>query len=153
MTEAQIKSVACFFFFAFLNESLALQATVRTVKHISKRFKKSPELSESDQNAIIVFQTAKAWEKYSRQHNRKFQGPHFEAGWQLPEDTDLAPWRQFLKEVGSEEVLAVIWSRILCFSDECMAKGLGLTVGTVRYRVGRGLRKLGSFYQMGTSHG
>ena len=53
-------------------------------------------------------------------------------------------WRQFMRDSDADEFLAVLWSRVLKITDEAIAKGLGVTVGTVRHRTGRGLRKLSS---------
>ncbi len=45
------------------------------------------------------------------------------------------------------EVEAVLLSKILGFSDNEIAEGLGVTSGTVRYRIGRGLRHLGGYLE------
>ena len=50
----------------------------------------------------------------------------------------------FLKEAEDEVVLVVILSKILLFQDKDIAKGMGISIGTVRYRLGYGLRCLGS---------
>jgi hypothetical protein len=61
----------------------------------------------------------------------------------LPKNLDLAAWMEFKKRSDSAEYETVLWSRILGFSDEDVATGLGVTEGTVRHRVNRGLRDLG----------
>jgi hypothetical protein len=70
-----------------------------------------------------------------------------ESGWLIPEGIDLGPWREFQKNASEDELLTVIWSKILKFSDLEISEGLGITQGTIRYRLGRALRKLGSMTQ------
>ncbi|MNT80198.1 hypothetical protein D3C72_2196280 [compost metagenome] len=70
-----------------------------------------------------------------------------ESGWLIPEGVDLGPWREFQKTASEDELLTVIWSKILKLSDHEISEGLGITQGTIRYRLGRALRKLGSMTQ------
>lgn len=61
----------------------------------------------------------------------------------LPKDLNIQTWQEFHKRADSAEFEAVLWSQVLGFSDEEVAEGLGVTEGTVRHRVSRGLRELG----------
>jgi len=65
----------------------------------------------------------------------------------VPEGLDLGPWREFQKSSSEDELLSVIWSKILKIDDDDISEGLGITQGTIRYRLGRALRKLGSMTQ------
>ena len=62
----------------------------------------------------------------------------------LPQGVELGLWQNFVREANAEEFLALLWSRVLKFSDLDISKGLGVTEGTVRHRVGRALKILGS---------
>jgi hypothetical protein len=70
-----------------------------------------------------------------------------EAGFILPPDLDINVWMTFLGNGEPTEVEAVLLSKILEFSDNEIADGLGVTAGTVRYRIGRGLRHLGGYLE------
>jgi len=88
--------------------------------------------------------TKKTWEKYSGRFVRGRPNYSLEAGWLLPEGLDLGPWKEFQKQAQEDELLCLIWSKILKIADEDISMGLGVSVGTLRYRVGRALRKLGT---------
>lgn len=142
MNEAQIRSVALFFFYTFLDKDLALRATVEALRLIEKRIK-GRGISDS-RNPILVYSTFKIWKKYSKKKNLKLQNSEFTAeGWIVPGDLKMETWRQFVKEAESSLSLAVIWSKLLGFADKDIAEGLGQTEGSVRYRVGKGLKHLG----------
>ena len=146
--EAQIKSVALFFFFSLLDEKAAFQATTKTLGQSFRRQRRKDD-DESDAPSRLVHLTQKNWEKWN---NKKKAGQSlitYEAGWLLKPDIDLGPWKEFRKEADPDEFLAVIWSHILKFSDQHISEGLGVTIGTVRHRVGRGLRHLGSLKAAG----
>jgi DNA-directed RNA polymerase specialized sigma24 family protein len=72
-----------------------------------------------------------------------------ESGWRVPQTLDFAPWKEFQKKAPEEELLALVWSKALNFTDEEISQGLGLTEGTLRFRVGRALRKMGTFCRAG----
>lgn len=142
--EAQIKSVALFYFFSVLDDRLARQATVATARKIQQRTLKY-NLNTSKIRVNIVSYTNQYWEKLKRQKKQGHSSISYEAGWLLSESIDIGIWKQFAKESEEDEFLAVIWSQILKFSDGEISEGLGVTEGTVRHRVGRGLKLLGSF--------
>ena len=59
----------------------------------------------------------------------------------------LAGWRDFKKQSTDEEFLTVLWSTVLKVPEEKIARGLNISVGTVRYRLGKGLKKLGDLLE------
>ncbi len=107
------------------------------------RFEKIANPTRDHVQAVIVHLTRRYYEAHRRSIGRGHSMISFEGGWLLP-DLDLSAWKQFQKESGENELLAVIWSKLLCFSDAAISEGLGVTGGTVRYRVGNGLRALGA---------
>lgn len=144
MTEqAQAKSIALFFFFCFLDEATAYHATAKTIKKLRGRLERS-EVPPDKVATNLVYTMYSEWKKLRHWKSKGRPSVSYESGWLLPEGIDLGPWKQFQKNSENEEFLAVIWSRILGLSDEDISEGLGVTTGTVRHRVGRGLRVLGS---------
>lgn len=154
MTEkAQINSVALFFFFALLEEGAARTATSKTYQALKSKMK-SREVTSKEASAVIVYETWRYWRKNRKKIRRGQPSVSKEGGWIVPAEADLGPWKQFQKESDEEEFLAVLWSRVLKISDQDISKGLGVTLGTVRHRVGRGLRKLGELKSgQGVVHG
>ena len=61
----------------------------------------------------------------------------------IPPNFSMDAWMEFRKRADSAEFEAVLWSSVLGFTDEEVAAGLGVTEGTIRHRVSRGLREFG----------
>lgn len=142
MKEAQIRSVALFFFYTFLDKSLALKATVEAIALYDKRLKKRETHGPTE--PLLVYSTYKVWKKYSKKRNIKADDFNISAeGWIIPQGIRLEPWREFVKDADAELYLAVIWSQLLNFTDKDISEGLGITEGSVRYRIGNGLKLLG----------
>ena len=86
-------------------------------------------------------------EKLKKFPRRDWQHNPEEKGFVLPKGFDMQGWQNFITNSDIQEVEAVLLSRILHLPDEEVAQGLGVTVGTIRYRVGRGLRALGGYLE------
>ena len=144
MTEADAKSVALFFYFAFLDDKKAIEASIRTLAFCRDKIKKNPELKRS---VALVASSKTVWDGYKNRMTRGRPNTSVESGWIVPPEVDLGPWREFQKLASEDELLTVIWSKILKIEDTDISEGLGITPGTIRYRLGRALRKLGSMTQ------
>ncbi len=141
MTEIDIKSIALFFFYATLDEQKAIEASAKAVEACKAIVSRDSQLNSQ---VSIVAATKSVWEK---NRGRFIRGrPNFSAdsGWVFPAKIDLGSWKEFQKSAQEDEFLCLIWSVILKFSDENISLGLGISTGTLRYRVGRALRKLGA---------
>lgn len=140
--DTEVRALALFFFFASLDEIRAREAASKAADEYERLAKRDPSL---DPGIGVVLASQKVWEQV---RTRTARGrPHYtpDSGWLLPERSDLGHWKEFQKSAPEDELLAVIWVHILGYSEVKVAAALGLTVGTLRYRVGRGLRKLGNF--------
>ena len=143
LNEAQLRAVALFFYFSLQDEKLARQASSKSISLLVSKLKTSGHSSEQ-LNPALVSITKKVWDSFKKSIRNTQSAVSYEGGWILPQGMDLGAWRKFRKESLEEEFLIVIWSSILKLSDEDISQGLGMTVGTVRHRVGRGLKRLGS---------
>ena len=140
-----VREVVLFFLFTFSDEDLAIKAATQTLKQCDKKIKTKIEDEFIDHDELIssiVFYSYKYWKKYSLKRTKVSLNLTHNKTWVLPEGLSLDLWKQFLKEADSEEYLSILWVKILNFSEDQIARGLGLTVGTVRHRVNRGLRVL-----------
>lgn len=144
MTENDVKSIALFFYFALLDDQKAIEAASQALALSRARKHRNPELKNS---VAIVAATKATWDKYKARVARGRPNTTIESGWLIPENVDLGPWREFQKSASEDELLTVIWSKILKIEDDDISEGLGITQGTIRYRLGRALRKLGSMTQ------
>lgn len=144
MGESEIRAIALFFFFAFLDDRRALEASTQALAYATDKKKKNPKISN---HVVVVMSTFAIWKKHHLKLNRGNPGFSTDAGWMIPPDLDLGPWREFQKLATQDELLAVIWSKVLEIPATEIAEGLGISEGTIRYRLGRALRKLGSMAQ------
>lgn len=148
MTESQIKSVALFFFFSLIDEDQAERATHMALERCRSRLKNVEKRSQ-DPQTVIIHQCFLIWQKFQEHHGSHKSMHGQKTKFITPSNISFGAWRQFHKEASSEELIAVIWSRVLGVDDAHVAQGLGVTAGTVRYRVGRGLRQLGHLITLG----
>lgn len=138
MDEKDIRSIALFFFFADLDEARASEDATLAVASAREWKKRHPQ---DDPGQIVVQATHEIWR---RRRGAPGQLPETSGReWILPAGLSPRSWNEFVKAASPEEVSTVIWSAILGYSDECIAAGLGLSPGTIRYRWSRGLEKLG----------
>ena len=64
-------------------------------------------------------------------------------GWVVPAGLDLAVWARYQKDAPDEDIMAVLFSLVLGVSDDDLAEGFQTSTGTIRYRLGKGVRQLG----------
>ncbi|MBX2987907.1 MAG: hypothetical protein KF802_08410 [Bdellovibrionaceae bacterium] len=138
MTENDIRSIALFYYFALLDEQKAIEAGAEALNYARDRKKRDPALKNS---SAVVMATFHVWEKWAGGLNRNRVVPM--SSWAMPEGFDLRPWKEFQRNATSEELLVVIWSKIVGYSEGDIAVGLGQTEGTISFRLGKALRKLG----------
>tara|TARA_B100000749_G_scaffold280455_1_gene276601 strand:+ start:36756 stop:37208 length:453 start_codon:yes stop_codon:yes gene_type:complete len=140
------QDIANFFYFSLLNEGVAVEAASKTFSELHRQINVKPEDSvQIIEKSKVIHECSISFKKYFKR--AKFgSGVNLEAGWQFNSNVDQGLWRHFVRDADEDEYTAVIWSSILRYPDEDIAKGLGVTVGTVRHRTGRGLRKLGSMW-------
>ncbi len=144
MTEVDVKSIALFFYFAFLDDKKAIEASVQALAFGREKKQKAPQTKDV---VILVSATKTIWDKNKSRVNRGRPNTSIESGWVVPDEVDLGPWREFQKNASEDELLTVIWSKILKIDDNDISEGLSITQGTIRYRLGRALRKLGGMIQ------
>ncbi len=131
-----IDTVAKYFYFLCLDEQLSFSASLKALADL----RNNGWLEDKPR----WVQTLSKWKLRLKQlRGRPWPGFPEERGFSLPPDFELDAWSVFLSSAEPSEVEAVLLARILGFKDEEIARGLGVTVGTVRYRIGRGLRHLG----------
>jgi hypothetical protein len=141
MNENDIRALALFFFFAMLDDRKAIDCSIEAMSICQDRKRKNPELKSS---VTVIFSSLRVWNKANLKGQRGLPNSSIESGWLIPGDIDLGPWREFQKNATNDELLTLIWSKILNYSDQDISEALGISTGTVRYRLARACRKLGS---------
>jgi hypothetical protein len=151
---AQLRVVTLFFFLSLLDEPLALASSKRVFRRLRQSFRDRHGADISGDIDLIRC-CQKEWEIVRGSPPKKLQAAiSHNAGWVLPQDFDLGPWKSFVRASEPTEHLAIIWSKLLGFPDTTIAEALGISQGTIRHRLTRGLRGLASFGLSGRSgHG
>lgn len=140
---SQISSVALFYYFAFLDEKAALFATLKTWEKIKRTFQPSGDLVEG-WNQFLVSATHQGFNRYQKVNPSSVHVPEGMIPTPvIPNDVSIGAWKEFRKLTPSDEFLAVLWTQILKIPDSDITHALGISRGTLKYRVARGLRQLG----------
>lgn len=141
-TDQVVETAAKYFYFSSLSEQSSFAASLKA-------------LTELKHNGWLELEYKSKWIQVLSKWKPRLRGLRSkawvasakEAGFLLPPDLDINVWMTFLGSGEPSEVEAVLLSKILGFSDDEIALGLGVTTGTVRYRIGRGLRHLGAYLE------
>ena len=142
MPPTVVDTVAKYFFFSALDERISFAASLRVLAEIKAKN------WLTDQHRARWVETLTKWKpRLERLKPRAWSASPSDRGFVLPGEVDVSLWASFQTSVDPSEVEAVLFSQVLAFTDDEIAEGLGVTVGTVRYRVGRGLRHLGGFVE------
>lgn len=132
--------VAKYFYFTCLDEQVSFSASLKALSEL----KANGWLSDHSR----WIQTLSKWKpKLKQMRGRAWPDFSTQRGFAFDPGFDMGAWSNFVNTGEPSEIEAVLFSQILGFRDGEIAMGLGVTVGTVRYRVGRGLRHLGGFLE------
>ncbi|MCB0351403.1 MAG: hypothetical protein KDD38_09485 [Bdellovibrionales bacterium] len=146
------EKIALYFYFSCLDESRAQASTIRVLKKIRQESLHSSLNSNWPRPSDVVKITSEF-----NKRSKKLSKPTtlaFSTGYiVLPEGSNWGPWFEFRKVADDKEFNAVLYSNILKIPDEEIAEGLGISLGAIRYRIGRGLKILGNICLPEESHG
>jgi hypothetical protein len=142
------EKLALFYYFLFLDENRAQSATVRTLKKINK----SQVTSLGDAKEFSPQELVRQSNDFVSKHGSEIRPTNlsFSAGYiVLPEKSNWGPWFEFRKVENPVNFAAVLYAKILKLPEAEIAEGLGVSIGTLHYRLGRGLKTLGRICQLG----
>ena len=139
VTDEQVRWIALFFLFSSMDETHAIQSAQKVIVQL-----KAHGSPSSLTRIEILKAIRKVWDAYLKTPTRRRSPGVPEHSWRLPDHIEIAPWVKFQKDASSEQVTAVVLTKILGFSESEIAEGFGLSLGTSRYRVSRGVKQLGS---------
>lgn len=149
MTAAQIKSVSLFFFFMLLDEDLAERASKDVLEALRSKFKKKSERVASEPEVVLIHQCLFEFKRLKQMQALNRGSLVNKTKFILAPGVNVGAWRQFHRECPEDEILALVLSQVVGFDDRMISQGLGVSEGTVRYRIGRGLRQLGELLSWG----
>jgi hypothetical protein len=143
--DERARKIALFFLFSLCDERVALQASHKAIAQFKAA---TDETFKFDGDTIRVLK--KIYDRHKTLMAREsIANAVAPSSWVLSEGVNANHWLRFRKNAADQEVVALVLSRIVGFNEEEVARGLGVSPGTVRYRVGKALRQLGSLIEKG----
>lgn len=139
ITDEQVRRIALFYLCTLMDERVALQAAHKTVAYL-----KAKGASAQNDGPEVIRALRSFLEQHRKQIQRHKQAPASEPSWIASGDVNMRPWVRFQKEAPETEVEAVVLSKVLGFSVSDIARGLNVSIGTIRYRIGKGVTHLGA---------
>jgi len=149
MLEELISTCALFYFLITLDDKIATDATIRTLRLFKQNNKlkiqsaQNENFKNSSEMESLIKLCLQEWHQI-RIHFRKERIQIINTkSLHWPEHIDLNPWKEFQKNAPEKELVAVTLVHVLGISESLLARCLNQSEGTIRYRVGNGLALLG----------
>lgn len=143
MTDVKVaNAIGRFFFLIHLDETAARESATLALNEWRNRIQKVANPAELARPILVQVLT----EYFVRFKHVPQSGQPvvFSADdWIIPTDVDLGPWLEFRKVAEPDELLAVLLLKILNQPEETVSLGMNVSVGTLRHRLSRGLKRLG----------
>lgn len=142
MTEEHLRKISLFFFFVTLSENQARDLSRQCYSWCLTKKSKNPKLNS---DTILILGLSRFWDQIKRKPRNGVSQVSQDSGWILPPELKLEPWIAFQKNASEEEIFAALLYRVLKYSPEILSESLGITAGTLRYRVAKAVRRIGKF--------
>lgn len=148
MKRDQVREIGLFFLLGFMDEKVALAAASRCVARVkATQDSAGNRLANQVANKVSPVELIKicrdVWKSFRKQIPRNQPLTTPTDSWVLPPHLDIAIWARYQKDAADEDVMALLFSLVLGVSDLDLAEGFQTSVGTIRYRLGKGVRQLG----------
>jgi hypothetical protein len=149
-SDDRMRWVALFFLFTFLDEKTAVAAAESATAQL-KALPPAPGplVDEMARRVELITILRKTFDQNRKNLARNRPVSMADSVWTLPEGIDLRAWIKFHKDSSDGEIISVVLSKILGFTDYEIADGLNISLGTARYRIGKGMRQLGESLRAG----
>lgn len=142
MDKYQPQDFAQFFLLTHFDELKSVDHATEAIAIFSRLQKSSAISKKTDQDFVRA--TFRIWKKYSLKFSHKTPPPILSPEiLQRSGGMELNMWGGFLLQLRQEESLTLLWHELFRVSIEDLAEALGVSVGTVKYRLHRALIKLG----------
>lgn len=141
MESSEIRSLVLFFFFLLLDEKTSVATSSDAYGEFIHRMKKNPNANRKItllKSAYFIYQKVQKKNKTSTVGKKQI-------GFGLSSSINMGPWREFHKNANVDDMVVVVFRQILQISEADIALCLGITPGTVRYRLGKALPLLGEY--------
>jgi len=139
-----LRHFALFFFFAFLDERLAMEVADRAVTSYRSKTK-SLDQNSTEARKILIKICAELWKSNKKRIVHGRPSSQLNDFGHLPAGADQTAWVRFHKDAAEEELLAILFSQVLGLPAQDISEALKISTGTLRHRIGRGIRMLGEY--------
>lgn len=140
MKRDQVREIGLFFLLGFMDEKVAIAAASRCVAKV----KVAQESSSLPFETVELIKVCReAWKTFRKQIPRNQPLTTPTDSWVLPPALDISIWTRYQKDAADEDIMALLFSLVLGVPDQDLADGFQTSVGTIRYRLGKGVRQLG----------
>lgn len=142
----QARAIGLFFLLGLMEERVALAAAGRAIGRLKADFS---EISRRDREhgpvptIALINACRESWKLHRKLAPRNQAAETPRAVWQVPKNLDIAIWGRYQKDAPDDDVMTLLFSLVLGLRDEEIAEGFQTSVGTIRYRLGKGVRQLG----------
>lgn len=150
MSEQETKSIALFFFLAFLDDKKGVELSQKVAKRLKKMWSSDSTIKH---DTSLVAECFASWSQALASKGQIIGSlVASEETWKLPQNVGLEAWKKFLQVEHRENVFPLIWTEILGYSEVAVGQAMNVSQGTIRTRVARGLAQLGSHCAMEKAH-
>lgn len=139
MIQADVTKIGLFCFYALLDGPLARKCALKAVAKYSQSLQSGQEESSPSK---LVKATQSAF-KSMRATPARSVPSLASSGLFIPQSLDLNQWLDLQKSATTEECHSLLWVHCVQIPVADVAKGLGLSPGTIQYRAARALKVLG----------
>jgi hypothetical protein len=141
MKEENLKKILLFFFFTTLNEQRSKELARMAWFWCLDKKKKNPDL---DSNHIVLLSLERSWKDIENESRTGISSFSADSGWIVDPSIRLETWKEFQKTAANEELFITVISQILGFAEKTITEVLGLSSGTIRYRLAKTSRRIGA---------
>jgi hypothetical protein len=135
------QEVALFYLLSLMDEKLALSAAHKSIAQL----KAIKPLENGTHDRVEVARVLrKGFDAHRKMLSRNRPTEMGDQVLTFPGGTDFSTWQKFYRASSDGEITAVVLTRILGFSEVEVAEGFNVSAGTMKYRVAKGIRQLGS---------
>lgn len=140
MKEEHLKKIILFYFFVTLNEEHSKELARKSWQWCQKKMAFD---GKADPDTLVLLSLYDNWNKLKKENRTGVARYSPDTGWLLPKNISLEPWKAFHKEATDEELFVTVLTKVLHFRIDKIVEALGLSSGTIRYRLSKAARKIG----------
>ena len=140
MNEDHLKKMALFFFLLTLDDVRARELSQQAWKKCLEIKNRNPKDSA---DSVMVLVLSQFWEKLKDETRTGVSKFNLDSGWLIPSDLKLEPWFVFHRTASHEEIWMALLCQILRLPISRISELLGLSQGTIRYRLAKSVKRMG----------